>query len=226
MKPEDFKPLHSKDERLIYIQDKVWFLPNERLPFGNSFVFPGWHDAEVFGNRHKVCIEYCSGNGAWIAAKAQANPGINWVAVERKFDRVRKIWSKIQNLKLNNLLVVCGEAHQFTRSFLTDHSIHDIYINFPDPWPKSRHAKNRLIQDEFSKELWRILEKGRSLTFVTDDRPYSEWFIDVLSRTPGFVSAYPSPFYVAPPEGYGSSYFEELWRSKGRDIRYHQFRTV
>lgn len=223
MKPEDLKPLYPKEQRRIFIQEKVWFLPNDRLPPGNVFTFPGWNHPDLFGNENPVCIEYCSGNGAWIAAKAQANPALNWVAVEKKFDRVRKIWSKIHNLKLNNLMVVCGEAHQTTRCYFPDQSFYDVYINFPDPWPKKRHAKNRLIQDEFAQQLWRVLQMGRRFTFVTDDAPYSEWLIEVMGRHPGFASLFPDPFYVTNEMNYGSSYFDELWRSKGRTIRYHQF---
>lgn len=226
MKPEDLKPPHTKEERRIFIYDRVWFLPTSRLPSANEFTFPGWQHADIFGNANPVCVEYCSGNGAWIAAKAKANPQLNWVAVEMKFDRVRKIWSKIKNLGLTNLFVICGEAHQATSLYFPASSVNDVYINFPDPWPKSRHAKNRLIQAEFAKELWRILETGRSLTFVTDDAPYSEWLIEVMSLQPGFVSSYPAPFYSLEETNYGTSYFDELWRSKGRSIRYHHFKKI
>ncbi len=223
MKPEDLKPPYAKEERRIFIHDRVWFLPNDRLPPPNEFVFPGWEHPDIFGNNHPVCIEYCSGNGAWIAGKAQANPHLNWVAVERKFDRVRKIWSKIKNLDLPNLFIICGEAHQATRTYFPECSAHDVYINFPDPWPKARHAKNRLIQAEFAQQLWRILQEGRSLTFVTDDPPYSEWLIEVMTAHKGFSSSYPSPYYTTDESCYGTSYFDQLWRSKGRTIRYHKF---
>lgn len=223
MKPEDLKPPFTKEERRIFIHDRVWFLPNDRLPPPNAFIFPGWEHADIFGNTQPVCIEYCSGNGGWIAAKAQANPHLNWVAVERKFDRVRKIWSKIKNLGLPNLFVICGEAHQATRAYFPDLSAHDVYINFPDPWPKARHAKNRLIQSKFVQQLWRILQRERSLTFVTDDPPYSEWLIEVMTAHPGFISKYQHPYFTTDESCYGTSYFDQLWRSKGRAIRYHKF---
>lgn len=223
MKPEDFKPPHPKEERRIYIYDRVWFIPNNRLPSANTFHFPGWEHTDFFGNTNPVCVEYCSGNGAWIAAKAQQNPHINWVAVEMKFDRVRKIWSKIKNHNLSNLIVICGEAMAATKAYFKADSINDIYINFPDPWPKKRHIKNRLIQDDFVEEVRRILANARSLTFVTDDAPYSEWFIETLARNPGFTSAHPAPFYLTESSDYGTSYFDELWRSKGKVIRYHSY---
>lgn len=221
MKPEDLNPLYPKEAQRIFIHDSVWYVP-ERSE--DSFIFPGWNHPDVFGNNHPVVVEYCSGNGTWIANKAQENPNINWVAVEMKFGRVRKIWSKIKNLGLKNLIVVCGEAHLTTEKFFPSDSISDVYINFPDPWPKKRHAKNRLIQPKFADQLSRILNEGKALTFVTDDAPYSEWLIEVMGQHKDFVSAYPEPFYLTGDTNYGTSYFDQLWRSKGRSIRYHCFK--
>jgi tRNA (guanine-N7-)-methyltransferase len=223
MKPEDFKPQHSKEERLIYIQDRVWLIPPDRLPAGNTFEFPGWNSPLLFGNDNPIAIEYCSGNGTWIAEKAKAHPEINWVAVEMRFDRVKKNWSKIKNHSLSNMIVIFGEAYQATSKYFPSNSVESVYINFPDPWPKSKHAKNRLIQDPFTEELRRILKDKGTLTFVTDDEPYSAWFIEVMLRTKGFISTYPSPYFTAEYSNYGTSFFEELWRSKGQQIRYHEF---
>lgn len=222
MKPNDLQPPFSRDDRRVTIHDRVWYVP-ARMRVQSDFVFPGWEHPDFFGNAQPVIVEYCSGNGAWIVAKAEANPQINWVAVEKKFDRVRKIWSKIKNGQLKNLIVLCGEAYQATKRYIADHSVSEVYINFPDPWPKNRHAKHRLIQDPFAQELWRILKEGCGITFVTDDPPYSEWFIQVMRAASGFKSRYADPFYTTDLPDYGTSYFEELWRAKGRQIRYHQF---
>ena len=222
MKPQDLTPLYPKEAQRIVIHDRVWYVP-KRSPEMNDFIFPGWNHPDLFGNDNPVIVEYCSGNGTWIANKAAASPEVNWVAVEMKFDRVRKVWAKIKNLKLSNLIVICGEAHTTTARYFPDHSISDVYINFPDPWPKKRHAKHRLIQHEFADELSRILKEKKSLTFVTDDVPYSEWLIEIMGNHEHFASAYPAPFYLTEEEDYGTSYFDELWRSKGRAIRYHCF---
>lgn len=222
MKPESFKPPFSRDDQRITIHDRVWYVPEcTRVP--SDFVFPGWEHPDLFGNALPVIVEFCSGNGAWIAQKAAENPQVNWVAVEMKFDRVRKVWSKIKNLDLKNLLVIWGEAHAVTERYFPDSSVNDVYINFPDPWPKRRHAKNRLMSTEFADQLSRILKDGRALTFVTDDVPYSMEVIDVMGSHRDFASTYPAPFFSNETEGYGTSYFDNLWRSQGRVIRYHHF---
>ena len=223
MRPHDLVPPFSRAEQRIAISDRVWYIPTRSDTPLDGFTFPGWNHPDLFGNDNPVVVEYCSGNGDWIAGKALENPSLNWVAVEKKFDRVRKIWAKIKNLQLKNLIVICGEAYRTTSLFFADESIFDVYINFPDPWPKYRHTKNRIISGPFSKELWRILKKESALTFVTDDPSFSTWGISVIQGHGGFVSLYPEPFFTTDEGGYGYSYFERLWRAKGKIIRYHRF---
>lgn len=222
MKPKSLKSPFTWENRTVLIHDRVWYVPGYYDRY-EEFVFPGWEHSDLFGNSQPVHVEYCSGNGAWIVAKAQQHPEFNWVAVEKKFERVRKIWSKIKNLSLNNLVVVCGEAMTATKNYFPDSSISGVYINFPDPWPKTRHAKYRLIQHSFVEQLERILVSNACLTLVTDDIPYSEEMIEVLGSATGFTSQFPSPYYVNEYDHYGTSYFEELWRSQGKEIRYHCF---
>src|SRR3984957_20943969 len=111
MKPSNLKAPFSWDECKPMIQDRIIYAPQTFHPT-EELLFPGWNDPSLFGNDHPICIEYCSGNGLWIAEKAEANPEINWIAVEKKIMRVKKIWSKIRNLNLKNLIIVCGEAYE------------------------------------------------------------------------------------------------------------------
>ncbi len=222
MRPTDLKPPVSREKRSVLIHDRVWYVPQVPLS-SNEFLFPGWSHPDLFGNDNPIHIEYCSGNGVWIAEKAIANPFVNWVAVERKFDRVRKIWAKIKNFNLTNMIVMCGEGYQATKRYIPNQSVGEISINFPDPWPKARHAKHRLIQSEFIQEMGRIIAPQGTLMFVTDDKLHSQWFIKKVATHPGFTSVYPDPYYTTDLNAYGSSFFDELWRSQGRSIYYHKF---
>lgn len=223
MKPSDLYPHHSKNKgfRSVLVEDRIFYAFQEEG--AEALVFPEWDDPALFGNHHPRHIEYCSGNGTWIAAKAVAHPEINWVAVERKFARVRKIWSKIKNLQLSNLVVVWGEAYDATQRFFKTSSFANAYLNFPDPWPKRRHAGNRLMQPKFVDEIWRILQPEAVFSLVTDDVNYSEQMLKEMLKYSGFQSLYPAPYFTHELSGYGSSTFEKLWREKGRQIRYHQF---
>lgn len=225
MRAADLKFPTAWDDRHVLISDRVWYVP-VRVGKQKPFTFPGWHHPDIFGNTNPVCVEYCSGNGDWIAAKAVQFPHLNWVAVEMKFDRVRKTWAKIKRLGVSNLFIVSGEGYNATKLYFPENSVSDIYINFPDPWPKLRHFKNRIIQTPFLDEAWRILPAGKALTFVTDDPDYSEWTINKFAAHPGFASEYELPHYQTEFEDYGTSYFKELWRDKGKIIRYHRFKKV
>lgn len=225
MKPSDLKAPFAWSDRKVILHDSILYTPS-RCETYDDFIFPGWNDPALFGNSNPIRIEYCSGNGAWVAAKAAAHPEYNWVAVEKKFMRVRKIWSKIKNLGLKNLIAVCGEAYNATWRYLPADSFEGAYINFPDPWPKKRHAKHRLIQPRFVEEVWRILKPETLFTLVTDDPDYSVRMIGEMQVHPGFASCHPDPFYISDIPDYGSSFFEELWRSQGKMIRYHQFKKT
>lgn len=223
MKPKNLKTPFQLNERQILIQDRVWYLP-EVCDIDRPFTFPGWKSEEIFSSDYPVCIEYCSGNGAWIAERAKSESTVNWVAVERKFDRTRKIWSKVKNFKLDNLFMICGEGLNATSEYFPSDCIEGVFINFPDPWPKRKHARHRLIQPRFVEELLRILKTDKLLTIVTDDPAYSASLVKVMKGIAGFDSIFEAPHYVNDYPGYGSSYFEELWRQKGKEIRYHVFR--
>jgi tRNA (guanine-N7-)-methyltransferase len=218
MKPKHLKFPYRWAERRPLLSDQVLFVPDHYQEH-QAWPFPGWE--AIFGNAHPVVIEYCAGNGAWIIEKAKQSPECNWVAVEWRFDRVQKIWSKIKNLGLTNLLVVCGEALTFTREYLPEQSVHQAYINFPDPWPKHKHAKNRLFQSPFIAQLGRVV--AGSVIAVTDDPPYADQICTEMLKNPVWKAKFVEPHYVTEWPDYGASFFDTLWREKGKTIRYFQF---
>jgi len=119
--------------------------------------------------------------------------------------------------------VICGEGLMITSRYFSDESIEKVFVNFPDPWPKKRHAKHRIIQPHFVSEMGRILKQSGEFISVTDDLTYSEQMTEVLQADQQFVSRHPKPYFLSALDGYGSSYFDQLWREKGKTIRYHQY---
>lgn len=161
-----------------------------------------------------VRLEYCSGNGEWIAAKALQDKSSSWIGVEMRFDRAKKIYFRRDRENIDNLFVINHEAYQSTKDFIPDNAIDEIFINFPDPWPKRRHAKNRLIQKKFLDEVHRVLKNGCKITFVSDDESYVKAAQNEFQNHRGFVKV------EVNSEDYGSSFFERLWKEKGKTI-YH-----
>lgn len=222
MKRDDLKFPFTWEKREPAIHLRVLFVP-DYYDAHQKWSFPGWEASELFGNGAPVYIEYCSGNGDWILHKAREYPQINWVAVEKKFERVRKIWVKSQRLQLKNCIIVCGEALTFAKHYLPKESIDQIYVNFPDPWPKERHAKHRLVQKPFVDELSRTIKSGGKSIFVTDDSSYSLQIRQQMLQDIRWKSSFPEPFFQTEWPCYGQSYFDTLWREKGRLIYYMQF---
>lgn len=222
MKPKDLKaPFPFKDRRPC-LENKVLYVPEYYFEH-EKFKMPCFSD--LFQNNHPVAIEYCSGNGDWIIEKAKGSPEINWIACEIQFERVRKIWSKRENQCVSNLFIVCGEAYTFSKYYLESNAVKEVFINFPDPWPKDRHAKHRLFHIDFLNELSRIVEKNGLATFVTDDHDYSETMIEVASLTKKWQSIHEKPYCIVDVEDYGYSYFQDLWKNLGKVIRHMHFKN-
>lgn len=224
MKPKDLKSPFSFEEREPLIQNSVFYVPVYYLGY-QKFSFPDFPD--LFDNDNSVFVEYCSGNGDWIIDQAFRYPNQNWVAVEMRFDRVRKIWAKMKNHDLKNLFIVCAEAWTFSHFYLKNCSVDGVFINFPDPWPKKRHEKHRLIRTSFLDEIARVLANKQSVTFVTDDQDYLASTLNCFQSHSLFIPKFPYPFFTTVMPEYGrSSWFEQLWREKGKKIFYTQFEKI
>lgn len=218
MKSKKLKYPFNWENRAPLLKEGIFYVP-EFYQNHNAQLFPDWE--ELFGNPFPVNIEYCSGNGEWIVNKAREDFSKNWVAVEHNFKRVRKIFSKRESCGLKNLFIISGDAFTFAREYIRKESVTAAYVNFPDPWPKKRHAKHRLIQKPFIKEVQKTLKKEGSLTLVTDSIPYSEQMKDVVDSNCVFEQA-----EYSDTNNYGSSYFNSLWTSLGRSIHFLHYQKI
>jgi tRNA (guanine-N7-)-methyltransferase len=223
MKPKDLKSPFTWEKRRPLICDQVLYVPDYYHQHA-EYSFPGWET--VFGRAAPVEVEFCAGNGAWIVDKAKNAPERNWVAVEWQFDRVRQIWSKMRNGNVTNLFIVCGEALTFTTHYLQTATLEAAYINFPDPWPKEKHTKHRLVQAPFLQQLARVLKGGSPLTIATDHAGYVQQMVTALEAESQWRTHVPAPHYVLENPGYGTSYFDALWRSQGLPVHYIQYERV
>lgn len=209
-------PFEWKDRRPVFL-DKFFYIPS--FYEGNRDVqVKDWQSPDIFPSKAPVYVEYCSGNGQWIAAKAKAYPLINWVAVEKRFDRARKIWQKLHRDNLQNLFIVCGEALTATQFYFPNNGFSKVFVNFPDPWPKLRHAKHRLIQVPFLKALaLRCLPKTE-INVVTDHPVFAHQVVQEMSLSDCWKPLLEAPYFSSDSSNYGSSFFADLWRKKGHSF--------
>ena len=205
------------EDRHPVLLDRCLYIPSHYTKHEEWKIIP-WEDPSVFGNKKPVVIEYCSGNGEWICSRAKMEPHLNWVAVEKRFDRSRKIWARLHREKIENLFVVCAEAFVFTKFYVPKRSVAKVFVNFPDPWPKLRHAKHRLIQGEFLQEMESVLMETSQVNFTTDDQVYADQMLEVVSLRPSWKF-----LEGVEDSSFGRSFFFDLWKSRGREIKYLHF---
>lgn len=143
---------------------------------------------DVFEVARPVELEIGSGDGSFLARYAELHRETNFLGIERLLGRLRKLDKKARKLGLDNLKIIRLEAAYFTGYLLPAGSLRAIHIYFPDPWPKAKHERHRLIQPDFLKSARRALSDGGTLYLRTDDLPYFEQMLEVCGAAEGFAA--------------------------------------
>jgi tRNA (guanine-N7-)-methyltransferase len=144
----------------------------------------------AFGRHAPLCIEIGFGMGLATAAIAEANPGKDYLGIEVHRPGVGKLLWEIDRRGLSNLRIVEWDAVAVLEKMVADASVDAFHVFYPDPWPKKRHHKRRLIQRPFTDLLARKLVPGGYLYMSTDWAEYADWAIAELGATPGLANRY------------------------------------
>ena len=137
-------------------------------------------------SRQKLKIEIGFGMGVELARWAIESPDALILGIELYRPGIGSLFSKLVNEGIENVRVIEAPA-QIAIAELPNNSVDEIRILFPDPWPKKRHHKRRLIQKEFICQVERVLIKGGRLQIATDWKPYAEWALYCVEENAGFV---------------------------------------
>ena len=138
--------------------------------------------ASLFGNSHPVELELGIGKGRFLLDAAVHHPGVNYIGVEQAAKYLRLAHARAVRRGCSNLRLVHGDAREFVEFFLATGSIRAIHVYFPDPWPKKRHHKRRLLDGPFLAEVERVLQPGGRLWLATDHDGYFDSILEVLDR--------------------------------------------
>ena len=150
---------------------------------------PGLLDLDkLFRRDAPRILEIGFGNGESLATMAQARSDADFLGVEVHRPGVGHLLMRIESLGLSNLRVLCVDAVEVLARQLPDTSLNRIQVFFPDPWPKHRHHKRRLIQPDFVALLARKLKPGAHLHLATDWEAYALHMLAVLEAAEGFVN--------------------------------------
>jgi tRNA (guanine-N7-)-methyltransferase len=196
-------------------------LPEELAEKGVAAIFAPAESAGAAPTRLVVDVGF--GRGEFLTGRAQAEPATAFLGIEYSWKRVLKLVRRLAKSELRNVRVVHAPA-ELVLPRLPDASVAELWINCPDPWPKKRHHRRRLIQPALVREIARCLEPGGVLSVATDHAGYAEWIHEVLSGEPTLDNAHaPSPWrYTA--EGRVPTADELEWRAEGRDMHYFAYR--
>ena len=159
---------------------------SDLLPrFGVPFAAQPLDFAALFGRASPVVLEIGSGMGDTTAAIALAHPGTDYLAVEVHTPGVGSLLKLVGEQALTNVRVIQHDAVEVVREMIPPASLAGIHVFFPDPWPKKRHHKRRILQPAFAALLAARLAPGGYLHFATDWEDYAIEALAVLGSTPG-----------------------------------------
>jgi tRNA (guanine-N7-)-methyltransferase len=182
--------------------------------------FTGEPIGDVFGRKAPLVLEIGSGMGETTAAIAQARPEVDFIAVEVHGPGVGSLLNRIESSKLSNLKVIRHDALEVLEKMIPDAALAAIHLFFPDPWPKKRHHKRRLVQPEFAALAARKLAAGAMLHAATDWPDYAEHIDAVFSAEPALRRA--EVGFTARP----ATKFEARGQRLGHPIRELYFRRA
>src|SRR5699024_1914063 len=181
------------------------------LPAGGSDV--DWW----FGGSAPVVLEVGSGMGEATAALANASPEINHVAVEVYAAGLGQLMLRAENSSLRNLRLLRGDAVELLQRHIGVDSLADVRIFYPDPWPKKKHHKRRLLQPEFTQLLATRLVPGGIVHLATDWQHYAEQMLEVCTAEPLLRNRFDG--WAPRPEERPVTKFEQRAEQDGRVTR-------
>jgi tRNA (guanine-N7-)-methyltransferase len=180
---------------------------------------------EMFGGL-PVVLEIGFGMGEATAQMAAADPGTGILAVDVHTPGQGNLFRLAEDKGLSNIRVANGDAMILLREMLPPGSLAGVRVYFPDPWPKKRHHKRRLIQPEFLDLVAGRLRTGAVLHCATDWEPYAEQMLELLSAHPGFENCRPDGGYAPRPAFRPLTRFESQGLDKGHPVHDLLFRRV
>lgn len=185
---------------------------------------PSWQS--VFGNDNPLVLEIGCGVGDFVVQMAQQHPELNFIALDYYNKGCLKSCSRAERHELTNIRVVRDEARSFIRRCIAPHSLHALYINCPDPWPKRYQRKRRLVNQEFISFIATYLTPGADFYFATDFDDYGIDVARVMAAQPGFANVLTPDPWRHDLEGYPRSKYMRKFMAEGKAIYFVHYRNL
>ncbi|CEK09683.1 tRNA (guanosine(46)-N7)-methyltransferase TrmB [Legionella hackeliae] len=191
----------------------LW-LKDYELPLTDS----PWNFEQLFARQAETIVEIGFGMGASLLAMAEQFPERNFVGIEVHQAGVGSLAADLHERSVNNVRIVAHDAVEVFKHHIAKESLTGVQIFFPDPWPKKRHHKRRLIQPEFVKLLTERIKTGGFIHCATDWQEYADHMLDVLSKESSLENMQQQGGFSPRPETRPLTKFEQRGNKLGHGV--------
>ncbi|MEY2837169.1 MAG: hypothetical protein RLZ46_551 [Actinomycetota bacterium] len=160
--------------------DKYW------TAYGIEYSTEFLNITSLFPTAEQVVLEIGFGMGEATALIARDFPNTGYLAVEVHKPGIGKLMARVEDLGLANIRIIEGDAHPIITTMIPDRSVDGVHLFFPDPWPKKRHHKRRIVNAKFLALIHPKIKDGGFFHIATDWVPYAEYIEEVFAASPLF----------------------------------------
>ncbi|MFB6434865.1 MAG: tRNA (guanosine(46)-N7)-methyltransferase TrmB [Candidatus Malihini olakiniferum] len=172
----------------------------------------------LFRRESPTVLEIGFGMGASLITMAEQYPEQNFLGIDVHLPGIGACLAAAQKAGLNNLRVICHDALEVLEQMIYDGSLSIVQLFFPDPWPKARHNKRRIVQKDFAELVIRKLESGGVFHMATDWEPYAEHILEVMRNVAGYRNLSATQDYVSRQSSRPLTKFEARGQRLGHGI--------
>lgn len=174
--------------------------------------------ATLFGDSRPVTLEIGFGMGDSLLEMAKRNPEKGFIGIEVHPPGVGRLLGRAAEEGVTNLRVYCEDAVEVLAQCIPDSSLAGLQLFFPDPWPKKRHHKRRIVQPAFAEAVRQKLSIGGTFHMATDWQPYAEHMMEVMSAAPGYRNQAGEGEYSPQPEWRPVTKFQRRGEKLGHGV--------
>ena len=175
--------------------------------------------ADHFERSADVIVEIGFGNGVSTWQMAQQEPEKNFIGIEVHEPGVGHLLMALEENHVDNVRIVCADAVEFLHNRIEPGSLAGVRIYFPDPWPKKRHHKRRIIQTEFVELLAKCIKPGGILHLATDWQPFADHVVEIMQDCSEFINLSDEGDYCERPEWRPYTKYEQRGERLGHEVR-------
>jgi len=181
---------------------------------------------EIFGLKGPIKVEICSGKDEFLIRQSELEPQTSFVGIERSLSVSQRLLSKIERSSQSNIRVVREDAVEVLTECFRPNQVQTFYINFPDPWPKRKHFKRRLIQDDFVQLMVNRLVPNGEIQFASDHFDYVQWALKHFQSNRSLLNIYGVNKYENSLSNYTPTLYMKKYLTEGRPIYFLKFKKI